>query len=195
MAAVFAAVLALVALPALSHSAQATVPTLASTPQAKSPPPYPPPTVGKGRVNKTTVRAGQCVVFSGGGFHPRAILSIRDQGVQVTKMRANKKGDFQVKVCFSTSARLGHHTICARGRGANLAGREVCAVVTVVGAERVRPNGYGDLPHTTGPGGFLPFEASTGNWLAALIIAALVAVGGWFALLARRRRRKRPAPA
>lgn len=97
---------------------------------------YPPPTHGRGAVDHSSVHPGDCVHFSGGGFDARAVLSITDDGRQAARDRADKSGDFVVKVCFSSDARIGNHELKASGQGGNGGARDVTAYVRVEGVSQ-----------------------------------------------------------
>ncbi|MCU1587677.1 MAG: hypothetical protein JWN31_1170, partial [Frankiales bacterium] len=121
---------------------------------------YPLPTHGKGKVDRTRVPVGECVIFSGdpGGFQPGATLTIKDDGAVVGTAKADAQGEFSTKVCFATDAHLGRHVLTAEGIGANTAFRDVTATVTVVGASTTRPppggtTGGGTTTTTTTGGG------------------------------------------
>jgi hypothetical protein len=96
---------------------------------------YPLPTTGVGQVSSSTVEAGTCVTFSGGGFAPNTPVAIADNGKVVGNTVTDSSGSFSSVACFSTSATLGKHTLTASGVGANGAGRVVSAKVTVIGAQ------------------------------------------------------------
>ena len=110
---------------------------------------YPLPTHGQGKVDRTRVPVGECVIFSGdpGGFQPGATLTIKDDGVVVGTTTADAQGEFSHQVCFATNAHLGRHVLTAEGIGANTAFRDVTATVTVVGVSTTRP------PPSGGPSG------------------------------------------
>ena len=112
---------------------------------------YPLPTRGQGTVSASTVHAGDCIIFSGSGFAASTPLTLTDNGKIVGHTTTDSSGSFRAKICFPTTSTLGSHTLNARGRGANGAGRVVFANVTVLGIVVTRPvpgNSGGGLPFT-----------------------------------------------
>jgi hypothetical protein len=146
---------------------------------------YPLPTTGVGQVSSSTVEAGTCVTFSGGGFAPNTPVAIADNGKVVGNTVTDSSGSFSSVACFSTSATLGKHTLTASGVGANGAGRVVSAKVTVIGAQLSGSDGAGTGSHQGS--GSLPFTGSDVRDLA-LFGLFMVALG---ALLTRRGRAAR----
>ena len=129
---------------------------------------YPLPTHGQGKVDKTRVVAGECVIFSGDGFKPGTPLTITDDGTEVATTTADANGEFSTQVCFSTTARLGRHVLMAEGIGANGAARDVTATTTVVGASSTRPPPGGSTGGSgtgtgTGTGGIGNGSGGVGN--------------------------------
>lgn len=114
-------------------------------PAAQAAGPYPPPMDEHAEVSATRVQAGECVIFSGGGFEPGSEVTIYDNDELVGVTRADKNGDFRYEVCFDVDARPGRHTLKAVGLGADGAPLTLTATVFVTGVSQ-RP-GPG-----TGPG-------------------------------------------
>lgn len=168
---------------------------------------YPLPTRGTGMVSPTNVQAGQCVTFSGGGFAPLTPITIQDDGVVVGHTTSDAQGNFSTRVCFSTQAKHGRHTLTATGLGANGAERTVTAYVRVVGGARVSgqaesaasTNGVYGGGNVSGAGGGnvggLPF---TGSDIREMVLFGLVLLS-FGAVLTRRghaaRSRRRAARA
>ncbi len=143
---------------------------------------YPLPTTGQGVVDRSTVRAGECVTFSGSGFAPGAAIDVTDNGEPRGTTTADAAGSYATQVCFSTSAQLGAHLLSAQGEGANGALRTLTATVTVLG---VATDGGGT--QSTGGGGNL---ARTGAEIATLLLAAVVLLGAGALLVTQARRRR-----
>lgn len=134
-----------------------------SAPPAR--PPYPPGRCGS-QVSATTIREGECVTFSGGGFRPGSTITITDNGAVVATVQADASGNFSVGVCPEGR---GRHVLRAEGvdvLGVRLVLEEVVEVLGV----RIAQTGS-DLT--------IP---------AAVLGVALVAVGSGLVLLVRRRR-------
>jgi hypothetical protein len=97
-----------------------------------------PPNVGNGRVTRSELKQCQCTLFSGDGFKPGAVVTVRDKapggGTRVVgTVTADAKGEFKLKVCFDETSIQGEHTLS--GRGAAPSGtREVNATVVVEGS-------------------------------------------------------------
>jgi hypothetical protein len=151
---------------------------------------YPLPTSGQGSVDASSVQAGSCVNFSGGGFKPGTRISIADNGRPVGTTRADAHGNFTHQVCFGTDAKLGKHTLTAAGVGANGASRVVSAVVYVngVSSSPAEGPGGGNGAGNGATGGGLPF---TGADIRDLVILG-VALSLTGIVLVRRGQRRRP---
>lgn len=107
--------------------------------------PYPPPADEHAEVDDTRVEAGECVIFSGGGFEPGTEVTIRDNGKVVGTTRADDRGEFRFEVCFEVDAKPGRHTLAVTGLGADGQPLTLTATVFVTGrSERPGPG--------TGPG-------------------------------------------
>jgi hypothetical protein len=154
---------------------------------------YPPPTTGQGQVDRSVVHPGECVHFSGGGFAKGASLVITDNGHRTTTGKANQKGNFRVRVCFSSNATLGRHVLRASGEGYNTAPRVVSAEVRVEGLSESRNGqssggGVSGRSNEHGIGG-LPFSGAD---IVAMVAAAAALIAGGVLLnriTAPRRRR------
>ena len=139
---------------------------------------YPPnPANGSGQVDRSRVAPGECVVFSGNGFRPRADVTVADDGVIVGTSKANPKGEFSHQVCFGSGARPGQHVLtgtgadkggdCEPGNNQAMGGvgframavsaqpaeRTVSATVYVLGAGEVAEPGGGNQGRDEGTGG------------------------------------------
>jgi len=140
---------------------------------------YPPnPNNGQGRVDRSQVAPGECVVFSGSGFRPKTTVFVDDNGAPRGTAQADNKGDFSKQVCFDSSTQPGQHELsgtgaskggdCGNGNGPQALGgvgfrsmsvsqappdRTVRATVYVLGAGKVAPPGkVVDLPREGGAG-------------------------------------------
>ncbi|CAB4935478.1 MAG: hypothetical protein F2825_11660 [Actinobacteria bacterium] len=142
---------------------------------------YPLPTSGQGVVDRSTVRAGECVQFSGDGYAPGAVIDVTDNGDPRGTTTADAAGRYSTQVCFSTSAVLGAHLLSAQGEGENGALRTLSATVTVLGVATA-----GGTTSTGGSGAL----ARTGGDIATVLGAglALLLVGALLVAQTRRRR-------
>lgn len=118
---------------------------------------------GAGRVDKTRVAPGECVVFSGNGFRPGSTVTVADNGAVVGTAEANASGEFSERVCFGASTTPGQHELtgtgpdqggdCAPGSGNGNGTRTVRATVFVLGESVVAPPGGGnEEPRGEAPG-------------------------------------------
>ena len=108
---------------------------------------YPLPERCQGQVDTTHVKAGGCVLFTGGDFKPGTDITITDNGRVVAHTTADSHGNFSQQICFGTDAALGRHVLVAHGDGADGAACDATATVTVEGASTTRPppgDGNGD---------------------------------------------------
>jgi LPXTG-motif cell wall-anchored protein len=155
-----------------------------------------PPTVGAGKVTRSTVKQCQCTQFSGDGFAPGSPVTIVDQypdGSEhvVRTVVADSKGSFKTKVCFDQNSPQGRHTLIARGTDRQGNAHEDRATVVV--------NGYicfqrGDEVHGDrfsrggdGDGSGLPRTGSATTVPALLLGFGLVVAGSGVVLVFRRR--------
>src|SRR3712207_5221173 len=97
-----------------------------------------PPTVGAGRVTRSTLKQCQCTQFSGDGFKPGSTVTIVDQHPDgsehtIRTVVVDSKGSFKTKVCFDEHAPQGSHRLIGRGQDKAGNPREVHAVVVVRG--------------------------------------------------------------
>ena len=177
---------------------------------------YPPHSQGQGEVDRTEVRPGECVTFSGGGFKPLTQVSITDDKRTVETVRSDADGQFTARVCFDTDAKVGEHQLRGTGLAAQSSGcdssgeRTVTAKVRVVGAtssggstsgghanagfaSRGSPGGsavLGDRLSRAPSRGVLPF---TGAETALMALAAVGLIAAGVALNRRVRRGRRTA--
>lgn len=157
--------------------------------------PYPPPSTGHGWVDPSHVKVGECVIFSGDGFAPGALVEIRDNGKPVGVTHAGPDGVFHFKVCFAFGDARGRHVLTGTGLGADGRPLTVSAVVIVEGIRVSAPPGEGVSGDGAGGGAGdqpvgLPF---TGAQLAALLTlgAAFAGSGVLLVISGRSRRRGR----
>lgn len=174
--------------------------------------PYPPPSEGKGTIEPSRIRPGECAVFSGDGFAPRTAITVTDNDAAAGSTHSNADGAFAKRLCFGADATRGRHTLRGTGDAAPAAAqalgllrlssaaaadrRTVTAVLTITGVAQSHQTSGGvsggavtSLPRTDDGLSGLPF---TGLPALALSLAGtlLVAVGS-FVLLATERRARR----
>lgn len=126
-----------------------------------------PPQAANGRVTKSTVGPGGCVVFSGDGFAPGSEVVVTDNQTTVGTATASLTGTFSLEVCPTV---LGVHILRGTGETATGATRVVVANVRVVQASR------------------LPSTGSDTTRAAIALGGGLVVAGAGAVVLARRRR-------
>lgn len=77
---------------------------------------YPPnPGNGQGRVDRSRVAPGECVMFSGSGFRPKSTIAVADDGAPRGTAQADSKGEFSKQVCFPSNSQPGSHTLTGTG--------------------------------------------------------------------------------
>jgi LPXTG-motif cell wall-anchored protein len=158
-----------------------------------------PPTVGAGRVTRSTLKQCQCTQFSGDGFKPGTTVTIVDQYPDGSEhvlrtVVADSKGGFKTKVCFDEKAPQGQHRLIARGTDPNGRAHEDTAVVVVKGSVCFQ---RGDEVHgdrfergnegVGGNGNGLPFSGSSSTVPMLLLGFGLVVAGSGVVLVFRRR--------
>jgi LPXTG-motif cell wall-anchored protein len=151
-----------------------------------------PPSVGAGKVTRSTLARCQCTQFSGEGFKPGSSVTISDEGPSgnrraVATVVADSKGRFTTKVCFDGTSEQGAHTLVASGAGPDGAPHDDTAVVTVQGSvcDRKGDEVHGDR-FDRGEGG-LPRTGSNTTVPALLLGFGLVVAGSGVVLVFRRR--------
>lgn len=152
-----------------------------------------PPSVGAGKVTRSSLKQCQCTQFSGDGFAPGSPVTIVDQypdGSEhvVRTVVADSKGSFKTKVCFDQNAPQGKHTLIARGSDRQGNAHEDRATVVVDGnicfqrGDEVHGDRFG-----RGDGGGLP-RTGSGTTVPALFLGfGLVVAGSGVVLVFRRR--------
>jgi hypothetical protein len=113
---------------------------LAMTGAASAAAPYPPPSRGSAQVVPSHIKVGDCAVFSGDGFFPLTPVQIADNGVSAGTVTATSSGTFSERLCYSTSAKKGRHTLTGDGTGADGAPLTVSAVLIVEGGRQSNAN-------------------------------------------------------
>ena len=150
---------------------------------------YPPnPSNGAGQVDRSQVAPGECVVFSGSGFRPKATVFVDDDGDPRGTAEANPKGEFSTQVCFGSDTEPGQHLLTGTGpdKGGDCAPtpqaqamgglgsmaapapertRTVAATVYVLGASEVAQPGGTDEGREEGSGGVGGTGAGNGGGL------------------------------
>lgn len=129
-----------------------------------------------GSVDDSSVRPGESVTFSGGGFEPAVVLNVALNGAAAGTTTTNNAGN------FSTSVRptaCGQNVLSASGEGANGGNRVVTARVNVTCTAAAGAS-TGSLPRTGS-------DVSTTALVAGL---TLVTVGALFVYGARSRARR-----
>ncbi len=127
-----------------------------------------PPTVGNGRVSRSSVGPGGCVTFTGDGFAPNTPVTVTDNNETVGTVTTSPTGTFSIEVCPEV---LGVHILRGTGKTPTGATRVVVAQVRVLGSRLPSTGSANDTDQTVAIG-------------ASLVIAGAGAI-----LVAQRRRR------
>ena len=146
---------------------------------------YPPPSDNNGTVTPSRIQAGECAVFSGGGFEPLSAVAVTDNNESRGTAQTDEQGSFAKELCYDVTTPAGQHHLKGTGDKAGNGGRRtVTAELFVEGVSQ------SSSPGNHGSGKNVAFTGATGLG-AALLALLFVGVGSLTLVVTELRHRRR----
>lgn len=146
---------------------------------------YPPPSDVSGRVDPSRIHSGDCAVFSGEGFRPRATVAVTDNGDSRGETTSTPKGEFSIRLCYPVGSAPGRHELRGTGLARGSAKQPTQTVSAVLYVDAVPA-----VPGVNARTGSIVLRSSAAKTTVASGLALLLVAGAGTAVLTGRRGRR-----